>query len=68
MLSAELIGCFVVEDHFAKLPLMFIEVLSLDEWDRYRTEGYGYLSLPYMPGSILIIVNVLLVFIIYSEI
>jgi Meckel syndrome type 1 protein len=29
---------------------MFISVLSSDSWNRYRTEGYGYVSLPPSPG------------------
>ncbi|XP_069683999.1 tectonic-like complex member MKS1 [Periplaneta americana] len=38
-------------------PQMFIEVLSVDSWNRYRTEGYGYISLPSSPGQHTIIVS-----------
>ncbi|XP_070571462.1 tectonic-like complex member MKS1 [Ptychodera flava] len=31
-------------------PQLFIEVLSLDSWQRYRTEGYGYIDMPSTPG------------------
>ena len=29
---------------------MFLSVLSVDKWNRFRTEGYGYVSLPSTPG------------------
>uniref|UniRef100_A0A667X5U4 MKS transition zone complex subunit 1 n=1 Tax=Myripristis murdjan TaxID=586833 RepID=A0A667X5U4_9TELE len=32
-------------------PVMYFKVLSLDFWQRYRTEGYGYLVLPVTPGK-----------------
>ena len=32
------------------LPQIFLEVLSIDSWMRYRTEGYGYMTLPSTPG------------------
>ncbi|XP_013384089.1 Meckel syndrome type 1 protein [Lingula anatina] len=38
------------KDLLPKWPVMYIEVLSLDSWQRYRTEGYGYLTLPCIPG------------------
>uniref|UniRef100_A0A9J8CPG6 MKS transition zone complex subunit 1 n=1 Tax=Cyprinus carpio carpio TaxID=630221 RepID=A0A9J8CPG6_CYPCA len=31
-------------------PVMFFKVLSLDFWQRYRTEGYGFLVIPSTPG------------------
>jgi Meckel syndrome type 1 protein len=31
-------------------PQMFINVLSSDNWNRCRTEGYGYVCLPPSPG------------------
>ena len=31
-------------------PQIFLEVLSIDSWQRYRTEGYGYLTVPPTPG------------------
>uniref|UniRef100_A0A3B4FR32 MKS transition zone complex subunit 1 n=1 Tax=Pundamilia nyererei TaxID=303518 RepID=A0A3B4FR32_9CICH len=31
-------------------PVLYFKVLSLDSWQRYRTEGYGYLLFPAMPG------------------
>ncbi|XP_071946309.1 tectonic-like complex member MKS1 [Antedon mediterranea] len=34
----------------SRWPQIFIEVLSLDSWKRYRTEGYGYTSIPDTPG------------------
>ncbi|KAK3083758.1 hypothetical protein FSP39_002734 [Pinctada imbricata] len=33
-----------------KFPLIMIEVLSLDSWNRFRTEGYTYLTVPAKPG------------------
>lgn len=38
-------------------PQMFIEVLSSDSWNRCRTEGYGYVSLPPSPGLHTIVVS-----------
>uniref|UniRef100_A0A669EFQ2 MKS transition zone complex subunit 1 n=1 Tax=Oreochromis niloticus TaxID=8128 RepID=A0A669EFQ2_ORENI len=32
-------------------PVLYFKVLSLDSWQRYRTEGYGYLLFPAMPGK-----------------
>jgi hypothetical protein len=31
-------------------PTIMIEVLSLDTWNRFRTEGYTYLTIPGQPG------------------
>uniref|UniRef100_A0A3Q4GU32 MKS transition zone complex subunit 1 n=1 Tax=Neolamprologus brichardi TaxID=32507 RepID=A0A3Q4GU32_NEOBR len=32
-------------------PVLYFKVLSLDSWQRYRTEGYGHLLFPAMPGK-----------------
>nr|XP_006818832.1 PREDICTED: Meckel syndrome type 1 protein homolog [Saccoglossus kowalevskii] len=32
-------------------PQLFVEVLSLDSWQRYRTEGYGYIDFPNTSGT-----------------
>ncbi|KAK7925106.1 hypothetical protein WMY93_007416 [Mugilogobius chulae] len=32
-------------------PVLYFKVLSLDFWQRYRTEGYGYLLFPAIPGK-----------------
>ncbi|XP_060586854.1 tectonic-like complex member MKS1 [Ruditapes philippinarum] len=32
-------------------PTIMIEVLSLDTWNRFRTEGYTYLTIPGQPGK-----------------
>ncbi|XP_072024314.1 tectonic-like complex member MKS1 [Amphiura filiformis] len=39
------------------LPQIFLEVLSIDSWLRYRTEGYGYITLPSTPGMHALEVN-----------
>ncbi|RXN17527.1 Meckel syndrome type 1 [Labeo rohita] len=31
-------------------PVLYFKVLSLDFWQRYRTEGYGFLIIPSTPG------------------
>lgn len=33
-------------------PVLYFKVLSLDSWQRYRTEGYGYLLFPAAPGTL----------------
>ncbi|KAM7451886.1 Pleiotropic negative transcriptional regulator [Porites harrisoni] len=38
-------------DDFIHWPTLFIEVLSLDSWERFRTEGYTYLTIPSKAGS-----------------
>lgn len=38
-------------DDFIHWPTLFIEVLSLDSWERFRTEGYSYLTIPSKAGS-----------------
>lgn len=37
-----------------RFPTILIEVLSLDNWNRFRTEGYTYLTIPGQPGESLI--------------
>ncbi|XP_072502924.1 tectonic-like complex member MKS1 isoform X2 [Notamacropus eugenii] len=32
-------------------PVLYLEVISLDFWQRYRVEGYGSIVLPLVPGS-----------------
>ncbi|CAB1352390.1 unnamed protein product [Coregonus sp. 'balchen'] len=32
-------------------PVLYFKVLSLDFWQRYRNEGYGYLVIPSTPGK-----------------
>lgn len=38
-------------DDFIHWPTLFMEVLSLDSWKRFRTEGYSYLTIPNKAGS-----------------
>ncbi|KAJ4920077.1 hypothetical protein JOQ06_022462 [Pogonophryne albipinna] len=39
------------EEPILQWPVIYFKVLSLDSWQRYRTEGYGYLLFPAMPGK-----------------
>ncbi|XP_018591717.1 tectonic-like complex member MKS1 isoform X2 [Scleropages formosus] len=39
------------EESLPRWPVLYFEVLSLDLWQRYRTEGYGCLVIPASPGS-----------------
>ncbi|CAJ1063408.1 Meckel syndrome type 1 protein [Xyrichtys novacula] len=39
------------EESIPQWPVLYFKVLSLDSWQRYRTEGYGYLLFPSMPGK-----------------
>ncbi|XP_027034585.2 Meckel syndrome type 1 protein isoform X1 [Tachysurus fulvidraco] len=39
------------EESLPQWPVLYFRVLSLDSWQRYRTEGYGYLVIPATPGS-----------------
>ncbi|XP_061595170.1 Meckel syndrome type 1 protein isoform X2 [Cololabis saira] len=39
------------EDSILQWPVLYFKVLSLDSWQRYRTEGYGYLLFPAVPGK-----------------
>merc|ERR1712048_1515942 len=36
---------------FAKFPTLYFKVSSVDSWQRFRCEGYGYTQLPDVPGS-----------------
>ena len=50
--------CYVLlADALLSWPQMFIKVLSIDSWDRCRTEGYGYVSLPTSPGLHTVVVS-----------
>ena len=40
-----------ITETMPKLPLMYIEVSSVDSWERYRLEGYGYTAIPATPGK-----------------
>nr|XP_020454213.1 Meckel syndrome type 1 protein isoform X2 [Monopterus albus] len=39
------------EESLLQWPVLYFKVLSLDFWQRYRTEGYGYLLFPTIPGK-----------------
>ncbi|KAM9440853.1 tectonic-like complex member MKS1 isoform 2-T2 [Clarias gariepinus] len=39
------------EESLPQWPVLYFRVLSLDYWQRYRTEGYGHLVMPSTPGS-----------------
>ncbi|XP_077596634.1 tectonic-like complex member MKS1 [Stigmatopora nigra] len=39
------------EDSSLQWPVLYFKVLSLDSWQRYRNEGYGYLLFPSTPGK-----------------
>ncbi|XP_071849558.1 tectonic-like complex member MKS1 [Apostichopus japonicus] len=39
------------EERLPQWPQIFVEVLSIDSWQRYRTEGYGYITVPSTPGT-----------------
>ncbi|PIK44440.1 putative Meckel syndrome type 1 protein isoform X3 [Apostichopus japonicus] len=39
------------EERLPQWPQIFVEVLSIDSWQRYRTEGYGYITIPSTPGK-----------------
>uniref|UniRef100_UPI00358ED7DF tectonic-like complex member MKS1 isoform X2 n=1 Tax=Myxine glutinosa TaxID=7769 RepID=UPI00358ED7DF len=44
-------ACFTEsEGSLSDWPTLYIEILSLDFWQRHRTEGYTYLCLPTLPG------------------
>lgn len=44
-------------DDFIHWPTLFLEVLSLDSWERFRTEGYAYITIPNKAGSYTVEVN-----------
>ncbi|XP_065054700.1 tectonic-like complex member MKS1 [Rhopilema esculentum] len=39
---------------FVTWPTLFFEVVSWDSWQRYRKEGYGYITLPSSAGNHLV--------------
>ncbi|XP_046570750.1 Meckel syndrome type 1 protein-like [Haliotis rubra] len=39
------------KDQIPNFPIVLVEVLSLDSWHRFRTEGYTYLQVPCKPGA-----------------
>ncbi|XP_026183484.1 tectonic-like complex member MKS1 isoform X1 [Mastacembelus armatus] len=39
------------ESEVPQWPVLYFKVLSVDFWQRYRTEGYGYLLFPAIPGK-----------------
>ncbi|XP_042298774.1 Meckel syndrome type 1 protein isoform X2 [Sceloporus undulatus] len=39
-----------LEGPLPQWPVLYFEVLSLDFWQRYRVEGYGFVVLPATPG------------------
>ncbi|XP_034746108.1 Meckel syndrome type 1 protein isoform X1 [Etheostoma cragini] len=39
------------DESILQWPVIYFKVLSLDSWQRYRTEGYGYLLFPALPGK-----------------
>ena len=46
--------CYFISFHSDELPhwpQVYIEVLSLDSWQRYRTEGYTYITIPNTTGT-----------------
>ena len=51
-----LLPLIFLED-FIRWPTLFLEVLSVDQWERFRTEGYGYVTLPNKAGTYDITVN-----------
>uniref|UniRef100_A0A7N5ZY50 MKS transition zone complex subunit 1 n=1 Tax=Anabas testudineus TaxID=64144 RepID=A0A7N5ZY50_ANATE len=40
-----------ISESIPQWPVLYFKVLSLDFWQRYRTEGYGYLLFPAIPGK-----------------
>ncbi|XP_029957534.1 tectonic-like complex member MKS1 isoform X1 [Salarias fasciatus] len=38
------------QESIPQWPVLYFKVLSLDSWQRFRTEGYGYLLFPAAPG------------------
>ncbi|XP_047186536.1 Meckel syndrome type 1 protein isoform X1 [Scophthalmus maximus] len=39
------------EESVPQWPVLYFKVLSLTSWQRYRTEGYGYVLFPAIPGK-----------------
>ena len=44
-------------EDFISWPTLFLEILSVDQLERFRTEGYGYITLPNKAGTHDITVN-----------
>jgi len=42
------------ETSFIRWPTLYLEVLSYDNWQRYRCEGYGFVQLSDIPGSVVL--------------
>uniref|UniRef100_T2M4C4 Meckel syndrome type 1 protein n=1 Tax=Hydra vulgaris TaxID=6087 RepID=T2M4C4_HYDVU len=38
-------------EEFVKWPTLFLQVFSVDSWQRHRIEGYGYCSVPDVAGT-----------------
>ena len=47
----------IFSEDFISWPTLFLEVLSVDQWERFRTEGYGYITLPNKAGTHDVTVN-----------
>ena len=45
-----MLRCFVSES-LPRWPQLFVEVQSVDSWQRHRIEGYGYMLLPMTTGT-----------------
>lgn len=42
---------YYCSDDFIQWPTLFLEVLSLDSWERFRAEGYAYITIPSKAGK-----------------
>jgi hypothetical protein len=42
---------FLILDGSTRWPVFYVEVSSLDSWQRYQTEGYSYMTLPTTAGK-----------------
>jgi hypothetical protein len=47
----------IFSEDFIRWPTLFLEVFSVDQWERFRTEGYGYITVPNKAGTHDITVN-----------
>ena len=45
------LSLFFFSDDFILWPTLFLEVLSVDSWERFRTEGYAYITIPNKAGE-----------------
>uniref|UniRef100_A0A8D3A7E9 Meckel syndrome type 1 protein n=1 Tax=Scophthalmus maximus TaxID=52904 RepID=A0A8D3A7E9_SCOMX len=41
----------IILESVPQWPVLYFKVLSLTSWQRYRTEGYGYVLFPAIPGK-----------------